>query len=883
MRKLNSLFKSLFLLCALIVGSSAWAGEPVVIWSENFTGATADQPITTPTNNLYSGATYTCTNGTGTNPGNTIVKNENTGGHEAPELMVGKKGSGDGAAGGKFTAVIPLDKFEGTLTLTYYQNKQSLKVSSPTTGVSGGQTLKPSAVGQQTTTFTGITAAMTSITIVFEATTTSNVRLDNIVLTGTKASGKTPTTVTINGTPSTEVYMGDAVTSPSGASVKAGGNEISTAVTWSSSNTDVATINPSNGTITLVGPGATTIKAIFAETATHNGSEASYELKVYGIATTLAELQTICQAYGNTAMKAKVTLNNVYVTGIKGNNAYISDGTNGAVIYKNSHGFNAGDKLSCSALEMTVQNYNGAAEITSLTSGSAGLTVTPGQTITPTAMSVNAITAANYGTLVKITGVTYDATAGAFKDNSDNSIVFYDNFSASPTLNDGEEYDVTGVILLKNNTIVEICPRNSDDVVAKTIKSTPTSAWKLGGNVITSLAVTKDSPVTASFETNSTGTKTYVSSNTEVATVSNTGVISLTGNVGIATITATTAANNSYYVSEASLTVIVGGSIEDGVFDFSTYQDYGSGMIPTSGNVYTEENKTWTAGNITMTTSGKTRWYIGTGGLDLKLYTKKVDEVETTKITISAPSGKKLVKFIIKSTVNSPGFGAMTADKGTYNSGTWTGSENEVTLTHSGSGTISISTITVFYTDQEIPVSMNEFGYMTYCNKNVALSFGDLEAFVVSAVGADNVTLSPITQAPSNTPVVLKGAAGSHNLTVLESAESIETNKLKVSAGSITTTESETRYALANKNSIVGFYKVNAGTMVPEGKCYVSVSNSTPSARDFLEFCIEGEATSIGEIDNVQSGNEVFDLQGRRIAQPAKGLYIKNGKKVVIK
>ena len=31
------------------------------------------------------------------------------------------------------------------------------------------------------------------------------------------------------------------------------------------------------------------------------------------------------------------------------------------------------------------------------------------------------------------------------------------------------------------------------------------------------------------------------------------------------------------------------------------------------------------------------------------------------------------------------------------------------------------------------------------------------------------------------------------------------------------------------------------------------------------------------------SDNSVYDLQGRKVAQPTKGLYIHNGKKVVIK
>ena len=229
--KQKLLLKSMLLLFALIAGnSSAWA--QTTIWSENFDGLAADATPTAPTNASYTGVTYTCTDGTGTKPGSTKVMNENLAGATAPELMVGKKGSGDGAAGGKFTVVIPLDKYEGTLTLTYYQNKQTLKVSSPTAGVSGGKTFKPSEVGQQTTTFTGITAAMTSITIEFESTTTNNVRLDDIVLTGNKASNITaPTfslaagfyasaqtvTITTNETGGHTYYTTDG-TSPSDAS-----------------------------------------------------------------------------------------------------------------------------------------------------------------------------------------------------------------------------------------------------------------------------------------------------------------------------------------------------------------------------------------------------------------------------------------------------------------------------------------------------------------------------------------------------------------------------------------------------------------------------------------------------------------------------------------
>ena len=59
---------------------------------------------------------------------------------------------------------------------------------------------------------------------------------------------------------------------------------------------------------------------------------------------------------------------------------------------------------------------------------------------------------------------------------------------------------------------------------------------------------------------------------------------------------------------------------------------------------------------------------------------------------------------------------------------------------------------------------------------------------------------------------------------------------------------------------------------------------TSPSAPGFtLDFGTG--TTGITEIEkSVNAGNEaVFNLNGQRVAQPKKGLYIVNGKKVIIK
>lgn len=47
----------------------------------------------------------------------------------------------------------------------------------------------------------------------------------------------------------------------------------------------------------------------------------------------------------------------------------------------------------------------------------------------------------------------------------------------------------------------------------------------------------------------------------------------------------------------------------------------------------------------------------------------------------------------------------------------------------------------------------------------------------------------------------------------------------------------------------------------------------------------EGETTGINAVSSSadKTDAEWYDLSGRRVAQPAKGIYVKNGRKVIVK
>ena len=90
-------------------------------------------------------------------------------------------------------------------------------------------------------------------------------------------------------------------------------------------------------------------------------------------------------------------------------------------------------------------------------------------------------------------------------------------------------------------------------------------------------------------------------------------------------------------------------------------------------------------------------------------------------------------------------------------------------------------------------------------------------------------------------------------------------------------------YVLSGGSSFV--WVKDAGTL-SAGKCWIQLPKSSGNARA-LSIVSEGETTGISEELRVKSEKfataPVYDLQGRRVMQPTKGLFIVGGKKVVIK
>ena len=167
-------------------------------------------------------------------------------------------------------------------------------------------------------------------------------------------------------------------------------------------------------------------------------------------------------------------------------------------------------------------------------------------------------------------------------------------------------------------------------------------------------------------------------------------------------------------------------------------------------------------------------------------------------------------------------------------------------------------------------------GWATYVTED-DVEFEPENAFVVSATGA-NATLKSVTQVPSGTPLVLKGE-GKKYVSTLDATPAAPTNSLAISNG---TDDLNGCYVLGVKNGVAGFYKWG-GTIITAGKVYLPAPAN--GSREFLGFDFElgNETTAIENVKAQKTENQYFNLAGQRVAQPTKGLYIVNGKKVIIK
>ena len=195
-------------------------------------------------------------------------------------------------------------------------------------------------------------------------------------------------------------------------------------------------------------------------------------------------------------------------------------------------------------------------------------------------------------------------------------------------------------------------------------------------------------------------------------------------------------------------------------------------------------------------------------------------------------------------------------------------------------------------------VNISDAGYSTFfAHAEVAIP-ENVKAYYVTAEGINGnyATLTQIENIiPANTAVIIEGAEGQYTFNVSETgATAVSGNLLKGTA--VNSNITEEAYVLSN-NGGVGLYKAQTTNVSTSGgdlkvflnnagKAYLPASAVPAAANGAANFSFrfEGGTTGISEVKG-ENGEvkAIFDLTGRQVNAVERGIYIINGKKVLVK
>lgn len=161
----------------------------------------------------------------------------------------------------------------------------------------------------------------------------------------------------------------------------------------------------------------------------------------------------------------------------------------------------------------------------------------------------------------------------------------------------------------------------------------------------------------------------------------------------------------------------------------------------------------------------------------------------------------------------------------------------------------------------------------------------NLKVYIVTDANKQKVTLKEVKQVPLGTPVILYGDMNHYIARKLSrgTVEKLNDNLLKVGSKSVVG-DASTIYGIAAKNGKVGFYRVNTGVEFPAGSVYLVIKDT--GAKDFYAFGEEATTGINGITDDGSclKDDNWYNLNGMRVDAPSgKGIYIRNGRKVIVK
>ena len=209
-----------------------------------------------------------------------------------------------------------------------------------------------------------------------------------------------------------------------------------------------------------------------------------------------------------------------------------------------------------------------------------------------------------------------------------------------------------------------------------------------------------------------------------------------------------------------------------------------------------------------------------------------------------------------------------------------------------------------FTITNELEFTIGQYGYSTYSNSrkykvaNATANFVTVSGSEATLVAqAEGAILPAMTGAGKGSGIIISGTAGAKAIikSANQSADAVDSSANLLAGSGDNTYEIGTQFADGDEYTAyiftkpegkdLGFYLLDPsqGATLAAHKAFLAVPK-TGGAPQFIGF---GGTTGIDATlnDNGQmiNDNVIYDLSGRRVMNPTKGLYIINGKKVVVK
>ena len=632
----------------------------------------------------------------------------------------------------------------------------------------------------------------------------------------------------------------------------------------------------------------TTVKAIAVE----EGKEASAVVEE-------TFEKVLVYTLGELAAKAAgsyyVNFQNAVVTYVNGSYCYMQDAT-GAILYMSaSNGRKAGDILNGTA-QVTFTLYNSLPEITEIKDA----TFTEGTAPTPVVVTLAELTA-NYNAYlskyIKVEGATVtsalDNKAATIEQNGVSIALRQNGSKTIENLSQGAIINLTTFPSIFNTTqqltvysddLIEVLYEKADAELAFPAPSYNVSL----GEAFTAPTLTNPHNLDV----------TYSSSTPDVASVdAATGAVTVKA-VGDAVITATFAGNNDYKPAAVSYTIIIE--------DTSVENTYYALVAECNGSYFAVRNSVSSSafnatevdvfkGKVITPMSDNIAWKIETSGSNAYLINKAK----------GSDGYNQYIGFTAGGTALSRKNSRSEDDKWTIDAtnNSWLNSDNKRSIIYSSTnnnfknyvvGNIGTGSYATSYTQAYTfapgysrAVTSGAWGTICLPNDVAADDYAGVKFYSIAgkdkAVDPTSITLQEVSELEAGVPYLFQVNEDASKLLAAYGKQSVAT------AGS----NNGLIGSFAGTDVAEGMYLLSGGKIVLCGtecsiaanRAYIDMSQVPVVSAGVkgVTFFFNGQVGVNGlEADN-QKKTAVYDLTGRSVNQTQQGLYIVNGKKVMVK